>query len=426
MPTFKDQKALLLYRSLTNSSILLPQSKSESELGEMVLNISQGCNLGCSYCFADKGKYGSDKTDFMSFDQAKIAIDKFLETHKHINGIKFFGGEPLLHFRLIKEVCSYFDYLFNVGKISKKPTFTLITNLTILSEEIINCISNYDFRITVSLDGPEHINDSFRKFYKGTGSFKIVDKNIKLLKKVIGDKLKIESVYSPEHILSNMSMIDLFDFFFERYALSNIIIHPLVENDYYKIIFSSYPNHIIKQYYDDLYNLSRDYGKHLVDKVIEGVEIGSVFFYLSQMSSKSQTDVHCGLGVNTITVNSDGIIYPCYTFINKKNFEMGNIGEKQLSKKYHNVQLTFLNNTKSSNPICSKCDIVSTCKACPGMMYSRSQILNDPIPLQCEYYVGIKEGVLLGVIEASTNKESWAKLIAGISASTKLFLKACD
>jgi uncharacterized protein len=228
------------------------------------------------------------------------------------------------------------------------------------------------------------------------------------------------------YILSNMSMVDVFDFFYERYGLSNIIIHPLVENDYYKIIFSSYSKDIIERYYNNLYDFSRDYGKHLVKKVIEGVEVGSVFFHLSQMSSKSQTDVHCGLGVNTITVNSDGIIYPCYTFINNKNFEMGHINEKQLSNKFHNVQLTFLNNSKSNNPICSKCDIVSTCKACPGMMYSRSQTLNDPIPLQCEYYVGIKEGILVGVLEASTENKNWKKLIEGMSASTKLFLKACD
>ena len=131
-------------------------------------------------------------------------------------------------------------------------------------------------------------------------------------------------------------------------------------------------------------------------------------------------------GAAAVTVNSDGVIYSCYTFINNKNFEMGYINEKQLSNKFHNVQLTFLNNTKSNNPICSKCDIVGICKACPGMMYSRSEILNDPIPLQCEYYVGIKEGILLGVLESSTDSALWKKLIEGISSSNKLFFKACD
>jgi uncharacterized protein len=430
MPTFKDQRAFLLYKTLTNGSVLVPPSKSENEIGEIVLNISQGRNLGCSYCFADQGKYGSGKTEFMSFDQAKTAIDKFLQSHKNIKTIKFFGGEPLLHFHLIKDVCSYFDYLFDIGKISEKPTFTLITNLTILNEDIVNHIAKYDFTITVSLDGPEHINDSFRKYYQGTGSFKIVDRNIKVLKNIIGNKLKIEAVFSPEHILSNMSMVDLYDFFFERYGLSNLVIHPLVENDYYKIIFSSYSKDVVEQYYNNMYIFSRDYGKRLVEKVIEGAEVRSVFFYLSQMSSKTQTDNHCGLGVNTITVNSDGIVYPCYTFINNKSFEMGNIEDagqfSRKSNKFNNVQLTFLNNTKSSNPICSKCDIVDTCKACPGMMYSRSQILNDPIPLQCEYYVGLKEGILIGVLEASTKSTEWKKLIDSISASANLYSKACD
>lgn len=104
---------------------------------------------------------------------------------------------------------------------------------------------------------------------------------------------------------------------------------------------------------------------------------------------------------------------------------MGNIHTDDTTK-FENIQLKFLNNKKSANHICSQCDIRDTCKACPGMMYSQSGILNEPILLLCKYYIGIRDGILEGIMESSKDENVWKKLIEGINSSHIPIVKACE
>jgi uncharacterized protein len=258
MPKFKNLRALAVYRALTKGSELVQSALPDKELGQLVLNISQGCNLGCPYCFADKGQYGSNEKGFMSFETAKLSIDAFISKYNAIKSVKFFGGEPSLNFRLIQEVCHYFDHLVKIGRLSNVPYFIIVTNLTILTHEMLDYYSKYKFRITVSLDGPEEINDTFRMFDNRTGSFHLVDKNIRVLKDKIGkDNMGIESVYSPQHVQNNMSIVDLHKYFLDRYGMESITIHPLVENEYSKYIYAYFPQKIVEQYYNTVFDVAR-------------------------------------------------------------------------------------------------------------------------------------------------------------------------
>lgn len=77
----------------------------------MYLNVSTFCNLACKYCFIESSPISSQKYTKMSFETAKIAVDKFLaELEK--NKIKesqiiFYGGEPLTNFEVVKETINY-------------------------------------------------------------------------------------------------------------------------------------------------------------------------------------------------------------------------------------------------------------------------------------------------------------------------------
>lgn len=46
-------------------------------LRSLSLNVAQSCNLGCKYCYADEGKFGS-KTQFMPQDIAQQAVDRLI------------------------------------------------------------------------------------------------------------------------------------------------------------------------------------------------------------------------------------------------------------------------------------------------------------------------------------------------------------
>lgn len=71
----------------------------------LVLYLTDDCNLRCSYCFVPKGARR------MSADIARKAVDFFLS--RHISGtcqrlgITFFGGEPFLEPERMREVMEY-------------------------------------------------------------------------------------------------------------------------------------------------------------------------------------------------------------------------------------------------------------------------------------------------------------------------------
>jgi uncharacterized protein len=118
----------------------------------------------------------------MNFTTAKKAIDYFfslLREGKKYNPIRksaigFYGGEPLLNFKLIKECV---EYIKNSNS-DINIMYGMTTNGSLLDEEKANWLMEHDFVISISLDGPEEEHDRLRVYDNGKGTFKDIMKNI--------------------------------------------------------------------------------------------------------------------------------------------------------------------------------------------------------------------------------------------------------
>ncbi|KYK31454.1 MAG: hypothetical protein AYK19_03665 [Theionarchaea archaeon DG-70-1] len=159
-----------------------------SGLQELVLEITQKCNLRCRYCVYSEsypGARGYNLTD-MSEDTALKAIDLYFSLLKEGRAynpyrepsIGFYGGEPLLNFELIKTCINY--VMENYGD-DFNPYFVMTTNSTLLSEEIVTFLREYKCEIVLSIDGPREEHDRNRVFPDGKGSFDIIMENVKSL-----------------------------------------------------------------------------------------------------------------------------------------------------------------------------------------------------------------------------------------------------
>lgn len=147
----------------------------ERAIRKLTLQITQNCNLRCKYCVYSgnpKMHQRSHTNRIMPVETAKKAID-FLYEHSidspEVN-IGFYGGEPLLHFSLIKELVAYVNEIF----FGKKVTYNMTTNGTLLTENMIEFFCENKIAVTVSLDGPKEIHDKNRVFKNGVGSFDTV------------------------------------------------------------------------------------------------------------------------------------------------------------------------------------------------------------------------------------------------------------
>lgn len=151
-------------------------------MGNVILQVTQNCNLRCEYCVYSGSYINRVHTNKrMSFETAVKTID-FLAAHSlNCNevSIGFYGGEPLLEIELIKKAVSYAKEVFG----EKKVNFNMTTNATLLNMDIADFLVQNDFNITISLDGPRNIHNKNRIFANSNkGTFDLIMENIALIR----------------------------------------------------------------------------------------------------------------------------------------------------------------------------------------------------------------------------------------------------
>jgi uncharacterized protein len=149
-------------------------------LSTLVLNVNTGCNLGCTYCYKEDLAVPA-KGEKMNFDIASRSVELLLTQAQSRGkvGIVFFGGEPLTNMPLIRQVV---DYAERRGREEDKHVdFSLTTNATLLTADIIDYLNEHRFGISVSIDGPKIIHDRNRRTVGGRGTYDVVARKVRLL-----------------------------------------------------------------------------------------------------------------------------------------------------------------------------------------------------------------------------------------------------
>lgn len=157
-------------------------------LQTLVVNVTNQCNLSCTYCY----EYGEDKIvdtengkqpKFMSDETARAAVDFALrESGSNPTAhITFFGGETLMNFPVLKSAVAYARR--RAREVGKDVDFSLTTNATLLRPDVIDFLADERVGVTISIDGPQDLQDKFRVFSNGQGSYEMVAPKIKALLK---------------------------------------------------------------------------------------------------------------------------------------------------------------------------------------------------------------------------------------------------
>jgi len=121
--------------------------------GIQLLKIQLGlsCNYTCDYCsqkFVERAPETSKK-DIDAF-LAKLDVLEFSEE----DGLKveFWGGEPFVYWKTFKPLAEALLERFKDWK--RKPLFSVITNGSILTDEMIDWLMALNFSVSISHDGP--------------------------------------------------------------------------------------------------------------------------------------------------------------------------------------------------------------------------------------------------------------------------------
>lgn len=293
------------------------------------LNVIHGCNLRCKYCFADEGDYHGHG-GVMSVETAKKAIDYVIKRsgpRKNIE-IDLFGGEPTLIMDKIKEIIQYARD--NEKKWNKNVRFTMTTNATLLTPEMMDYMDKEMGNIILSLDGRKCVNDNVRIKADNSGSYDDIVPNIKemIKRRTPGKTYYVRGTFTRDNT----------DFYEDVMAMVNegfreLSIEPVVLEEGNPLSLREEDLPQIFENYDKLYH-------EMKRRKQEGDEFK---FYHFNIDLQGGPCVYkrisgCGAGFEYVAITPQGEVYPCHQFVGKEEFKLGDIYEdtfnSDLAKKF--------------------------------------------------------------------------------------------
>ena len=157
-----------------------PVAIASYPISTLVLNVNTGCNLSCSYCYKED-LATPDRGQKMAFETAAKSFELLLREARDRSRVNlvFFGGEPLSNMALIRAMVDYAER--RAAEVGKTVDFSLTTNATLLTEELVDWFSAHRFGITISMDGPKALHDRNRKTVGGKGTYEVVAKKARML-----------------------------------------------------------------------------------------------------------------------------------------------------------------------------------------------------------------------------------------------------
>ncbi len=312
-----------------------------SPVKAMCLNIAHDCQLRCKYCFASTGDFGKGRK-LMSFETGKHAIDFLLENSGDRPNLEldFFGGEPLMNFKVVKQIVEYARS--REAEYNKKFRFTITTNGLLLDDEKIDFINREMSNVVLSIDGRKSVNDYFRVLPNGMGCYDMILPKYKKLVDGRGDKeYYVRGTFTNKNLDFSNDVFALYEAGFDQ-----ISIEPVVgEGDEYALTEKELPA-VFKEY------------EILAKRILDNEKNGKKFNFFHFMLDLDQGPCAikrlrgCGCGNDYVAITPDGDIFPCHQFVGIDEYKMGNIDEGTFNQE---MKADFASCHVYSKPECRKC-----------------------------------------------------------------------
>lgn len=348
-------------------------------LPRLVLNISNDCNLRCRYCYAHGGSYLSERSNMPESVALKI-MDSFFSMFEKIDRIQLFGGEPLMNVAVIKLVAKY------IREHGKDTRIGIVTNGTLIDDEIASLIAEYDINVTLSIDHSK-MQDILRPYANNEGTYEKILQNMHLLKRVSSQPSQLEVVYTQEHIDRGISITE---------ALKRL------QNDFGKL-----PIHLTRVCSDNIRYKLKNANAFIdtIDEVFSDTQLDAESDYsftgriISALRLKRPQTNLCSAGFGTISVSVDGDIYPCFFFTDNIDFKVSNINDPYSTVKtsIDSMRKAYYESSKTSGTECNNCFANTVCFGCLGVNNSETGDPYKASEIQCELVKRGLERVLINL-----------------------------
>ncbi len=300
------------------------------------------CNLQCRYCFGESlDDFDEDFGDIeVDYDLPKKIsynvelLDEFCLKDPDCV-LTFYGGEPLLCADEIQQIMDNVD----------AKDFMIQTNGLLLDKLEPKYVNRFH-TILVSIDGEEALTD----YYRGTGTFRKVVNNLKLIMQngFRGELIARMTVMEQTDIYKQVRwLLDNSDFCFSS-------VHWQLNagfwgNDYQRRNFEQWTK---TSYIPGVKKLAEFWVDQMEEKGVVLKLYPLLGIANSLLHKEKNCHMRCGGGWINYAIQTDGYIIPCPTMWGMKKYYLGHISNVDPRK----IKKIFVD-----QPPCANCSILNVC-----------------------------------------------------------------
>lgn len=296
-------------------------------------HLSEVCNLKCLHCYQE-----NHKPIQLSYSKLLTILEQYRELLNKLNTkghINLTGGEPL---------CSPYFYkiLDEFKKDEKLYSFSILTNGTLITDDIAKRISRYNPEyVQVSLEGGKKTND----FIRGKGVYKKVAEAIKYLKKY---NIYVSLSFTATKL--NYKEFPKVVKFAEKYGVDNVWSDRFIPLNHESDISFQMNNEETNEYLKIMEN-------ERIRLKLKKSKTNIAMYRALQFQMTNDYPYTCTAGRSLLTVMENGDLVPC----RRLPIALGNLQEENMYNLYKNSEiLKDLRNVTIPDD-CKKCEHSKLC-----------------------------------------------------------------
>ncbi len=342
----------------------------------LTLNITQICNLKCTYCAAGgDGTYG-EAINKVSVEKTLPQLKFFLESLKNGStfSLSFVGGEPFLYPEAMKMIYDY--VLLQTAGRNIDCKFMVTTNGTLITDSVVEMLKTMRINIAVSLDGTKEVNDVVRPAKNGKSSTDATLDGIAMLSVIRPQlaSLGVTAVISAK----NLNLKDNYLFF------------KTLNVDWYEFNFdySEKDEHAQAEYLKQMGQVAELAFQAGGEEELRKIKTFSTYFDV--LDSQQRIENFCGAGKSYLMIDAKNRLYTCPWLVGEKDEVVGENSQLDYDKldKYQKP-LVELNN-------CNNCWARFVCGG--GCMYIHRQHTGDKHKKDEKFCERTRGLILLGIL----------------------------
>ncbi|MCC6999972.1 MAG: SPASM domain-containing protein [Deltaproteobacteria bacterium] len=346
----------------------------------LILHLTDDCNLGCTYCFAGPRAHRD-----MSPEVGCAAADLCIELAARSGDraiISFFGGEPMLRFETLRAVVEHASALARARAVP--CLFRMNSNGTLITDAHLAWFEQHALRFTLSLDGDQAMHDSQRVDHAGRGSFAALEARFDALL-AFDPALEVSVVITPNnlpHVARGLGYL------FDR-GFAWLTVRPDVLAPWDRAAIGE---------------LERQY-QRVADDYLERLRRGDEL-YLNLFDDKwrratrdGAAHPRCDAGGQRLSVAPSGEIYPCVRWVGGASQGAGRLGDVWTGLDAAALAAYHARAQPAPQP-CASCAYADRCTHdCACEQLTATGGLDGPAPALCEH-----ERVLIPIADRLGNQ----------------------